>query len=94
MNNIVYKYDEDKILQDIKAYIDESYKKHYTSGNADNIQPNDLLISCGHGTSFFAGNVVKYAARFGKKDGKNLEDLKKLLHYAILLYYVASRKGE
>ena len=32
------------------------------------------------------GTLMKYAMRFGKKDGKNPKDLMKLIHYAILAY--------
>jgi 2',3'-cyclic-nucleotide 2'-phosphodiesterase (5'-nucleotidase family) len=30
------------------------------------------------------GNIMKYAQRYGKKDGKNRKDLFKVLHYAIM----------
>ena len=33
---------------------------------------------------FALGNVLKYAQRYGKKDGANRKDLMKILHYAII----------
>jgi hypothetical protein len=35
---------------------------------------------------------MKYAMRFGKKDGKNPKDLFKIIHYAIIAYYVMNKK--
>jgi hypothetical protein len=31
---------------------------------------------------------MKYAKRYGNKDGKNRKDLMKILHYAIIMLYV------
>jgi hypothetical protein len=33
---------------------------------------------------FALGNVLKYAQRYGKKDGHNRADLLKILHYTII----------
>jgi hypothetical protein len=30
------------------------------------------------------GNILKYAQRYGKKEGKNKKDLMKVIHYAII----------
>ena len=30
------------------------------------------------------GNVLKYAQRYGKKDGANRKDLMKILHYSLI----------
>ena len=38
-----------------------------------------------HGEGFCIGNIIKYAQRFGKKDGRNDKDLYKVIHYAIIL---------
>ena len=31
------------------------------------------------------GNILKYAKRYGNKEGKNRKDLLKILHYAIIM---------
>jgi hypothetical protein len=31
------------------------------------------------------GNIMKYAKRYGNKDGKNRKDLLKILHYGIIM---------
>jgi len=33
---------------------------------------------------FCLGNVMKYAQRYGKKGGRNRDDLMKIAHYAIM----------
>ena len=30
------------------------------------------------------GNILKYAQRYGKKEGKNKKDLMKVIHYAMI----------
>jgi len=80
---IDYKYNEDVVLQVLKKYIDETYSQHYAEGN---IQATEFIISSGHGEGFCMGNVMKYAQRYGKKEGKNALDLLKVIHYAIMLY--------
>jgi hypothetical protein len=30
------------------------------------------------------GNILKYAQRYGKKEGRNKDDLLKVIHYAII----------
>ena len=77
-----YKFNEDKILKDIKSYIDSTYNQHYANGR---YQATDMIIDAGHGESFSIGNIMKYAMRCGKKDGTDAEmDLLKIIHYAII----------
>ena len=82
---IKYKFNEDKILKDIKDYIDLTYNQHYCNGN---YQSTDMIIDSGHGEGFCIGNIMKYAMRYGKKDGKNIKDLQKIIHYAIINIYL------
>ena len=49
------------------------------------IQSTEFIFDAGHGEGFCLGNIIKYAQRYGKKDGKNEQDLLKILHYAIIL---------
>ena len=41
-------------------------------------------MDSGHGDGFCIGNIIKYAQRYGKKDGYNRKDLLKVLHYGIM----------
>ena len=75
-----FKYNEGQILDELHAYIKKTYGSHY----GDRVQAQDLIASAGHGEGFFIGNIIKYASRYGKKNGHNKDDLMKVLHYAIL----------
>jgi len=44
----------------------------------------DLISASGHGVGFCLGNVLKYASRYGKKEGANRTDLMKIMHYTLL----------
>lgn len=83
-----YKFKEDELLGEVLAYIDSTYKSHYSG---EKYQATDLIIDAGHGVGFCIGNIIKYAKRYGKKDGYNEADLMKILHYAVILLY-AHRK--
>jgi hypothetical protein len=37
---------------------------------------------------FTIGNIMKYAQRYGKKNGYNRKDILKIIHYAIMLLHV------
>ena len=76
-----YKFKENDILKDVKKYIDETYTSHYAKSNK---QATENIVDQGHGTGFCMGNILKYAQRYGKKDGYNKKDLLKIVHYAII----------
>jgi hypothetical protein len=82
---IKYKFDEDKLIKEIQQYIDETYSQHYAS---DKYQATDVIIDSGHGEGFCIGNIMKYAKRYGNKEGKNRKDLLKILHYAIIMLHI------
>jgi hypothetical protein len=77
----MYKFKEDIILDDVKSYIDKTYSSHYSSTKK---QATEIIIDQGHGEGFCMGNILKYAQRYGKKDGKNKNDLMKVIHYAVI----------
>ena len=79
---IDYKFSEGEILEDIKEYIDNTYDSHYANGVKR--QATEIIIDQGHGTGFCMGNILKYAQRYGKKEGRNKNDLMKVIHYAII----------
>ena len=43
-------------------------------------------MDSGHGEGFCIGNILKYSQRYGKKDGKNRNDLLKVIHYGIMRF--------
>ena len=84
-----YKFNEDKLLAQLRMYIDKTYTQHYSQ---DKIQATEFIIDSGHGMGFALGNVMKYSQRYGKKDGFNRQDLLKVLHYAIIALHVHDTK--
>ena len=90
MKQIDYKYNEGNLIAELKEYIDATYGEHYS---LNKFQATEFIIDAGHGDGFCIGNVMKYAQRYGKKDGYNRKDLLKVLHYAIIQLYVHDREG-
>ena len=84
---IEYRYSEDQILDELQSYIDSTYGQHYAQTG---IQATEFIIDAGHGEGFCIGNVLKYAQRYGKKDGRNRKDLLKVIHYTIMLLHINS----
>lgn len=86
---INYKYDEDRIMNDIQNYVDSTYisddNNHYAKSK---FETTEVLIDHGLGAAFCIGNVVKYAQRYGKKNGFNRQDLMKVIHYTMMVLYV------
>ena len=78
---IDYKYSEERILKEIKEYVDATYGEHYSQNK---FQATEFIMDSGHGEGFCIGNIMKYAQRYGRKDGHNRKDLMKVLHYAIM----------
>ena len=83
--NINYKFHEDRILRELKAYVDSTYDEHYSRNK---FQATEFIIGGGHGIGFTVGNILKYAQRYGKKNGYNRKDILKIIHYAIMLLYI------
>ena len=78
---IDYKFGENNTLEELKKYIDKTYDQHYSKSK---FQATEFIIDAGHGEGFCIGNILKYAQRYGKKNGKNRADLLKVIHYAII----------
>ena len=78
-----FNFNEDQLLSEIYSYIESTYKGHYSG----KYQATDIIIDAGHGIGFTLGNVIKYAKRYGKKEGRNRKDIMKVLHYAIMMLY-------
>ena len=90
-NKTVYKYNEDEILQIVKDYIGDTYRAHYNSDNGT--QTLDLIESVGDAAAFCRSNILKYASRYDKKGSARM-DIKKIIHYAVLLYHFAGLDKE
>ena len=76
------KFNEKEALHILQNHINSTYMSHYSMNK---IQSTEFIFDAGHGEGFCLGNIIKYAQRYGKKDGKNRDDLLKILHYAVIL---------
>ena len=80
-SKIDYKYNEGELLAEFSLYVDKTYDQHYSLSK---YQATEFIMDAGHGEGFCFGNVMKYAQRYGKKEGKNRADLLKVIHYGFL----------
>ena len=85
-----YKFNEGPLIAELKAYIDSTYEGHYSKNK---FQATEFIIDGGHGEGFCIGNIMKYAQRYGNKDGYNRKDLLKVLHYAVIMLHVHDKEG-
>tara|TARA_S200002703_G_scaffold151409_1_gene150772 strand:- start:304 stop:621 length:318 start_codon:yes stop_codon:yes gene_type:complete len=85
------KFNEQEAIKLLSDYIESTYGKHYSMNK---IQSTEFIFDSGHGDGFCLGNIIKYAQRFGKKNGRNLDDLLKILHYGIILLGVEIENEE
>ena len=91
IENIDYKFSEDKLINDIKEYIDNTYNQHYAKTK---FQATEFIVDGGHGEGFCIGNILKYAQRYGKKEWYNKNDLLKVIHYALIALHVHDLNNE
>lgn len=87
-----FKYKEDEILEILHEYVKNTYKQHYIKKN--NVQTLDSIMSMEDGLGFIKGNIIKYTSRQGLKKGSEIDDLLKIMHYAVLLYYFAHHENK
>jgi len=85
MAEIEWKYDEPRLLAELETYLAGTYGAHYVG--EDNLQAIDLVAAGGMLMQFAASSIIKYAFRFGKKDGLNRKDLLKIIHYAMFMLW-------
>ena len=94
---INYVFNENEYLKEIRTTIDKTYTSHYAQNK---IQSTEFINDAGHGEGFCIGNIIKYAQRYGKKSGYNRDDLKKIIHYTIIMmhlhdnYYLREKKND
>ena len=91
MAKINYAFSEDKVISDLKKYVDGTYEQHYATRK---YQSTQFIEDCGHGEGFCIGNILKYAQRYGRKGGKNRADLMKILHYGIIMLHLHDMESE
>lgn len=86
-DGVDYKFNEDKLIEEFKRYVDSTYKAHYSQNK---FQSTEVIIERGHGTGFCMGSIDKYSNRYGKKGSRAdaRKDLMKILHYALLQLYI------
>ena len=72
-------------LEELESYIKNTYSQHY---NKNKFQATEFIIDGGHGEGFCIGNIMKYAQRYGKKNGKDRRDLLKVIHYGIIALHI------
>lgn len=82
--NGFWKYNEDKILNQLEEYIASTYNQHYVDVTEGEKQQTLDKIKHNRREGFCAGNVTKYIDRYDSK-GTPRADLFKVLHYTILL---------
>ena len=85
------KYNEDKTLDELSKYINSTYDEHYSKNK---FQATEFIIDGGHGEGFCIGNIMKYAQRYGKKNGKSRSDLLKVIHYGMIALYINELESE
>ena len=88
---IDYKYNEEALINELQAYVDGTYEQHYSQNK---FQATEFIIDGGHGEGFALGNILKYSQRYGKKAGKNRNDLLKVLHYALIALHVHDKEHQ
>ncbi len=84
------KYSEEKILKEVEEYIQSTYDKHYVG--EDDLQIVDFWHMMGSVETTCRDAATKYLARFGRKEGKNKQDLLKAIHYIIMMIHFSELK--
>lgn len=87
-----YKYHEKEIFQELIAYIFATYEGHYV-GDGD-VQTVDFWKSLGTLETTSRDIAIKYLARYGKKNGKNKDDLFKAIHFIFFMLHVKKIEEE
>lgn len=82
-------FNEFGILEELAEYVEATYGEHYAKGG---VQAFALIAKRPQrGLAFALGNAIKYADRFGAKEGMNRKDLLKVAHYALLAIHCHDR---
>lgn len=79
-------YRKNKKTNDLKPSDSEGDKLQVVVPNnhyKTKIEPLDYIMK--NGFDFVRGNIIKYASRAGKKKGEEVNDIKKIIDYALIL---------
>ena len=87
-----YKYHEKEIFQELIKYVFGTYKEHYV-GDGE-VQTIDFWKSLGSLETTSRDIAIKYLARYGKKNGKNKDDLFKAIHFIFFMLHVKRLEEE
>ena len=87
---INYAFSEDKVIRELQKYVDNTYEQHYAQRK---YQSTQFIEDCGHGEGFCLGNILKYAQRYGRKNGKSRADLMKILLYGIIMLHIHDQEN-
>ena len=82
---IDYKYNESNNILELLKYVNSTYEQHYSKNK---FQATEFIIDGGQGEGFCIGHSMKYAQRYGNKNGYNRQDLLKVIHYALIMLHV------
>ena len=81
MAAIDYQRNEDKIIDEIKEYVDSTYSAHYSG----QVQVLDVWDSLGLSKEAYKTNIIKFAMRAGRKGNQERQDVMKIIHYCLFL---------
>jgi hypothetical protein len=88
MDMVKFKYREGEHLNEVMEYIASTYEGHYV-GKGE-IQTTDVWETLHIEKEACISNILKYAMRYGKKNGYNKNDLLKIIHYTLMLWHFTS----
>jgi|TARA_R110000851_G_scaffold25300_2_gene73038 hypothetical protein len=98
IDNVDFRFNENKILAEALDYIASTYGGHYVGDKAgtkdENIQTIDIWKTLGSVDTTCRDTAIKYLMRYGKKDGFNKKDLLKTIHYTLLLWHFTQDEGQ
>ncbi len=89
------KFNEQEFLQYALEYIQSTYDKHYVGEDDSDLQIVEFWNMMGSDESTITtcrDVATKYLARYGRKDGRNIQDLFKAIHYITFMAHYTNRR--
>ena len=87
-----YLFNEDETIENIREFVDGSYSLHYA--HKPELQTASVWEALGSLDTTSRDVAIKYLMRYGKKNGKNVKDLYKAIHYIIMMIYDHEQKQQ